>query len=116
MIGCAGTVEGAPSIGCHSGLTMGPTPVKVQTVDGSLIILSKKNGLVFDERLRYFHMYDADISLQANERMLGTYVICAPLVHNTHWTAGVGLHESVQYLKEKWHSKVDTFYTTIGTY
>lgn len=116
VVGCAGTVRGAPSIGCHSGLTMGATPVKVQTVDGSLIILDKRNGLVFDECLCYFHMYDVDISLQANERGLGTYVIYAPLIHNTQWSAGVGLNESVQYLKWKWHSKVDTFYTTIGTY
>lgn len=116
VVGCAGTAEGNPSIGCHSGLTMGTTPVKVQTVDGSLIVLNKENGLLFDERLRYFHMYDVDISLQANEKGLGTYVICAPLIHNTHWSAGAGLHESVQYLKHKWQGKVNTFYTTIGVY
>lgn len=115
VCGCAGTMEGGQMVGCHSGLGMPSYPVPVQTLDCSLIVLSKCNGLHFDEGLLFFHMYGEDIALQANERGLGVYAIHAPVVHNTKWTSGAGFLESVEYIQKKWKQKRGAVYTTVGT-
>lgn len=115
VCGCAGTTDKGLGVGTHSGLKMGEKPVKVQTVDGSLVILNKKNNLFFDEGLLFFHMYDVDIALQAMERGLNTYVIYAPILHNTKGASGEGIVESIRYVQVKWKPKVEVIYTTVGT-
>ena len=114
--GCAGAMDNGQMVGCHSGLGMREEAIAVQTLDGSLIILDKQNNLLFDENLRYFHMYDVDIALQANDKGLGAYVIYAPIIHNTKWTSGSGFGESGDYIKQKWNYKVGTVYTTVGRF
>lgn len=116
VCGCAGTTDTRQMFGTHSGLGMGKTAVKVQTLDCSLVILNKNNNLFFDEGLPFFHMYGEDICLQANERGLGVYVIPLPIIHNTKGTSGGGFVESVKYMEKKWKQKVGTIYTTLGYY
>jgi hypothetical protein len=48
------------------------------------LILRKSSGLRFDERLDHFHMYGADICLQAQARGMKCYAIPAFAVHNTN--------------------------------
>lgn len=115
VCGCAGSTDNGLRVGTHSGLKMGKKPIKVQTLDGSLLILNKKDNLFFDEGLLFFHMYDVDIALQAMDRGLNNYVIYAPILHNTKGTSGVGIVESIRYVQEKWKPKVEVIYTTVGT-
>ncbi len=61
---------------------------EVETLDEVMLILRRKTGLRFDEALPGFHMYGADICLQAAERGKRSYAISACCVHNTN---GIGL-------------------------
>lgn len=116
VCGCAGTLVGGDLVGCCGGLGMGKIPITVQTLDCSLLILDRHNKLFFDENLQYFHMYGEDIALQANEKGLGAYVIYAPIIHNSKHTSRSGFKESYEYMRQKWRSKVETIYTTVGQY
>lgn len=112
--GMAGTTYDRKMVGTHSGLGMKEYVIPVQTLDCSCIILRKSNNLMFDENLKYFHMYGEDIALQANDKGLGSYVINIPINHNTRWTAGQGFGESTDYIVKKWRSKFGIIHTTVG--
>jgi len=76
VLGMAGTTFGGKMVGTHSGLGMdGNKILRAMTLDCSTIILNKRNGLKFDEKLKYFHCYGEDIALQANNKGLGAFVI-----------------------------------------
>jgi hypothetical protein len=62
--------------------------IEVETLDEVLLVLRKSAGLVFDEGLNGFHMYGADICLQARQRGLKAYAVAAFCIHNA---GGYGL-------------------------
>ena len=116
VCGLAGAKDDGSPIGCHSGLGMEHHPIRVQTLDCSLIIVDKRNVLRFDENLEFFHMYGEDIALQANDVGLGAYVIYAPIIHHSKWAHPQGFRECVEYIQRKWRGKVAVIHTTVGTY
>jgi hypothetical protein len=59
-------------------------PAEVQTLDEIVLILRKSSGLRFDEELRHFHLYGADICLRAAQRNMKSYAISVFCVHNTY--------------------------------
>ena len=76
----------------------------IVTIDELLIIIRKKSGLTFDEKLPGFHLYGTDIVQSALVKGLGAYVIHAPVIHNSkpvrkldhsYWSA-------YQYERKKW--------------
>ncbi len=58
--------------------------IEVQTLDEVVLILRKSSGLRFDAALRGFHMYGADICLEARRRGNKCYAIAALCIHNTN--------------------------------
>jgi len=116
VLGMAGTTFKNEMTGTHSGLGIPGDHIKVMTVDCSVIILKKSQGLRFDENLKYFHGYGEDIALQANAKGLNVFVIDVPIKHHTEWTSGKGFWESMSYLAKKWRSKFGMIHTTIGSH
>jgi hypothetical protein len=60
------------------------SPEEVTSLDEVLLILRKSSGLRFDEHLPGFHLYGADISLEARRRGMKCYAVSAFCVHNTN--------------------------------
>lgn len=115
VCGFAGATAEGKSVGTHSGLGMeNKEIIPVQTLDGSILILQKHNNLIFDEKLKHFHMYDIDVCLQSHEKNLGVYCINVPIEHRCKWTAGEGFQESAIYTKNKWQYKVGLINSTLG--
>ena len=65
----------------HNNPKLGELPCSAQTLDEHCLILRKSSGLRFDEELGGWHMYGADICLQAMIAGLKNYVIDAHLEH-----------------------------------
>ena len=57
-------------------------PARVSTLDELLLVLPRDTPLRFDQDLG-FHLYGADICLQARERGLSVVVLDAQCHHNT---------------------------------
>ncbi len=57
---------------------------RVETLDEVMLILRRASGLRFDEQLPGFHLYGADICLQAEARGMKNYAISDFAVHNTN--------------------------------
>jgi hypothetical protein len=58
-----------------------PTPAV--SFDELLLVVRRSSGLRFDERLPSFHMYGTDIAQRARAAGLGSYIIDAPVIHNS---------------------------------
>jgi hypothetical protein len=83
-------------------------PVQIETADEVLLILRRASGLVFDESLPGFHLYGADICLQADARGLKCYAIPAFGIHNSN---GLGMLPADYwrcwlYLRKKWSRRL----------
>ncbi len=81
---------------------------EVETLDECLLIIRKSSGLCFDESLAGFHMYGADICLEARRRGMKCYAVSAFCIHNTNeykllprefWRACL-------YIRQKWKSQL----------
>jgi len=57
---------------------------EVESLDEVVLILRKSSGLSFDPQLRGFHMYGADICLEARRQGRKCYAIAAFCIHNTN--------------------------------
>jgi hypothetical protein len=83
----------------------GPLPVKVQSLDEHCLIIRKGSGLRFDEQLGGFHLYGADICLEAMARGLANFAIDACVKHES--PGGVvddNFDAVMQMLFRKWKS------------
>ena len=80
----------------------------MSSVDELVIILRRKSGLRFDEKLPGFHLYGADIVQTALARRLGAYVIDAPVVHNDKRVKDLGREygNAYRYLQRKWRERL----------
>ena len=65
-------------------------PARVATLDELLLIVKRDSGLRFDPDLG-FHLYGADICLQASEQGLAVVALAAQCHHNSR---SVGLPEA----------------------
>jgi Glycosyltransferase like family len=79
-------------------------PARVQTLDEIVLILRKSSGLRFDESIPHFHMYGADICLQAAERGMTSYAISAFCVHNTYRSVALPkeFYDCYRHVRRKW--------------
>ena len=80
----------------------------VRTLDEVMLIVRRASGLRFDETLEGFHLYGADISLEAESRGMKCYAISAHCIHNTN---GIGLLPWAYWkcylrLRRKWSSRL----------
>lgn len=94
-------LDGAAGAQFHGG-------VEVETLDECVLIIRKSSGLSFDEDLQGFHMYGADICLEARRRGMKSYAISALSIHNTNeykllpWE----FWKAYFYMRRKWKSQL----------
>lgn len=84
------------------------TPELAESLDELLIVVNKKTGICFDERLPGFHLYGTDIVQTAKRSGWETYVINAPVIHNSLPVKKLGSDFSLayRYMQRKWHRKL----------
>ena len=80
------------------------TPIEVHSIDELLIILNREANLFFDSNLPSFHMYGTDIVQTARAAGHGTFIISAPVIHNSIPVAGLhgDFMRSYDYMRRKW--------------
>ena len=81
---------------------------RVETLDEVMLILRRASALRFDEQLPGFHLYGADICLQAEARGMKNYAISNFAIHNTN---GVKLLPPAYWniyrqMRRKWWSRL----------
>ena len=89
----------------HSNPTLGDLPCLAQSLDEHCLVIRKSSGLRFDEELGGFHMYGADICLEAMCRGLKNYVIDARLEHLSGGKVDDGFRETADKFVEKWEKR-----------
>lgn len=62
--------------------------IEVETLDEMVLILKRLSDLKFDESVPNFHLYGADICLQAKAHNMRSYVFPAFAIHNSN---GIGI-------------------------
>lgn len=81
---------------------------EVQTLDEVVLILRRSSGLRFDAELGGFHLYGADICMQARRQGMKNYAFAAFCVHNTN---GISLLPASYWtcfmrFRRKWSSQL----------
>lgn len=79
-------------------------PREAQTLDELVLIVRLSSGLRFDEKLPGFHLYGADLCLQARQAGMGCYIIPAFCIHNSNGVKYLGRDywRSYFYMRRKW--------------
>jgi hypothetical protein len=90
---------------------------EVACLDEVVLILRKSSGLTFDDRLPGYHLYGADICLEARRRGRKCYAISAFCIHNTNAGHPLPLQfwQCYLYMRRKWKGSlpIDTPCTRI---
>ena len=83
-------------------------PIKVSTLDEVVLVVRRSSGLQFDEKLPGFHLYGADICLEAQLKGLKCYVISAFCVHNSNGLDQLppAYSRAYFYLRDKWRNQL----------
>ena len=91
-----------------------PTPV--QTLDEIVLILKKSSGLRFNEDLRHFHFYGADICLAAQARGMRSYAVPAFCLHNTQHNLILPkeFYDGYRCVKNRWKRELPIHTTCIS--
>ncbi|HZZ43832.1 MAG TPA: glycosyltransferase [Tepidisphaeraceae bacterium] len=87
--------------------TAGITPV--QSIDEIVIVTNSKCRLRFDEKLPGFHLYGTDIIQQAKQSGYETFVIDAPVVHNSRYNrrpVDRAYIKAYRYMQRKWSNEL----------
>jgi len=92
----------------------GKLPAKAQSVDELLFMFRKSSGLRFDESLGGWHLYGADICLQAMDRGLDNYIIDACVGHLSPGSISTEFLVCRKDIERKWrgNTKIRNFKTT----
>lgn len=91
-------------------------PAVVQTLDEIVLILRISSRLQFDEALRHFHFYGADICLRAQARGGKCYAVPAFCVHNTQHNLVLPkeFYDGYGHVKQTWESVLPIHTTCIS--
>ena len=89
--------------------------IEVVSLDEMVLILRRTSMLSFDENLRGFHMYGADLCLEAARRGMRSYVVSAFCIHNAK---GYGMFplpfwKAFFFMRKKWRSRLPVKTTCI---
>ncbi len=94
--------------------------IEVETLDEVVLLIRRSSSLCFDESLRGFHMYGADICLEAGRRGMKSYAISAFCIHNTNGYKMLPLDfwKAYLFIRKKWKPRlpVKTTCTQITNY
>jgi glycosyltransferase involved in cell wall biosynthesis len=79
-------------------------PIRAQTLDELVLVVRLSSGLRFDEKLPGFHLYGADLCLQACVARMDCYIIPAFCIHNSNGVKYLswGYWRSYFYMRRKW--------------
>ena len=79
-------------------------PIRIQTLDEVVLVVRRSAGLWFDEKLPGFHLYGADICLEARQRELTCHVVEAFCIHNSRGIALLpwAYWQAWLYIRRKW--------------
>ncbi len=80
--------------------------IEVSTLDELLLIVRRSSGLSFDESLSGYHMYGADICLEARKRGIKSYVISAFCIHNAIEHRPLQFWKAYFFMRRKWKSQL----------
>lgn len=103
----------------HGHLYQPPLPHEVESLDEVCLIIRKKSGLCFDESLGGFHLYGADLCLQAMTKGLSNYAIDACVQHMGQGIMGQDFWITAERLYAKWKVKdcpISVIETTCGVF
>ncbi len=89
----------------HNNPKLGDLPCEAQSLDEHCLVIRKSSGLRFDEELGGFHMYGADICLEATFLGLKNYVVDAWLEHLSGGKVDDGFRETADKFMDKWKKR-----------
>ena len=80
------------------------SPIQASVLDELLLVIRRSSGLRFDDSLPSFHLYGADICLQAQMAGMKSYIIPAFCIHNSNGVRYLSLDywQSYLYMRRKW--------------
>jgi hypothetical protein len=81
---------------------------EVETLDEVILIFRKSSNLRFDPMLPGYHMYGADICLEAQSRGRKNYAVSALCIHNTNTYVmfPAAFWKSYWFVRKKWRSRL----------
>lgn len=79
-------------------------PRQIVSVDEIVIVLNTQHGLRFDESIPGFHLYGTDIVQTARKRGLESFVIDAPVIHNSLAIRYLenSYRDAYRWMQQKW--------------
>jgi hypothetical protein len=85
---------------------LGPAPV--QSFDELMVVLRRKTGLRFDEKLAGWHLYGTDIVLSASKAGYRSWAGSLPVIHNDryHDEIGADFAQCYKEMQQKWRSEL----------
>lgn len=86
----------------------GFAPAEASTLDELLLVVRRASGLRFDEALPGFHLYGTDIVTEARSRGIPSFIIDAPVVHNSRpvrTLTGAYAH-AYRHMQRKWRGSL----------
>lgn len=86
----------------HGSGLRGKLPSRVQSIDEHCVIIRRASELEFDETLGGFHLYAADLCLQAASKGKSIFVIDACVHHLSPGTVNESFYEIAKRLFDKW--------------
>ncbi|MBN2454965.1 MAG: glycosyltransferase [Sedimentisphaerales bacterium] len=89
-------------IDVHGHFWCEPLPAEVQSLDEHCLIMRKDSGLNFDENLGGFHLYGADLCLEALSKGMSNFAIDAPVKHLSGGKVDADFFETADRLYKKW--------------
>ena len=83
-------------------------PQEVQALDEIVLIMRRSRGLRFDEGLGHFHLYGADLCLEARLRGMRSYAIADFCIHNANYQLVLPpeFYQGYRYMKQKWRGRL----------
>lgn len=86
----------------------GFAPAEAATLDELLLVVRRASGLRFDEDLPGFHLYGTDIVTEGRARGVPSFVIDAPVVHNSRpvRTLKGAYAKAYAYMQKKWRKRL----------
>ena len=83
-----------------------PLPIEVQSLDELCLVIRKESGLRFDEDIGGFHLYAADLCLEALCKGLKNFAIDACVKHLGKGWRGDSFYLTQKRLSDKWKRRI----------
>lgn len=92
-------------VDCNGHFYCKPLPAEVQSLDEHCLIIKQDSQLRFDEALGGFHLYGADICLEAMAKGLVNFAIDACVEHLSPGKVDDAFYEILERLYQKWSKR-----------